>query len=254
MNRDSASAADWREAANYELLLDADRSMFAWEWLRRDRIYRAAARACAMTPDRESANAAQFGLLHFEPAELAVPIARPLWRADAHPYVLGACSDPTRSNSDEIDLRRFRGLVRLTEHAGAGHLLLSDGLRSIRIDAPAGTFANDRLFLTYMIGGVASAEQPLLTLRRFIALCRTERFSRVLHAREPRARRWILMLRAWDALAAGARQREIAEILLNKSAGEPRWRSQEPSLRSQAQRLVRSARLMASGRYRLLLE
>lgn len=61
------------------------------------------------------------------------------------------------------------------------------------------------------------------------------------------------MLRTWYALAGGADQREIAEALLGRSAGEPRWRSREPSLRSQAQRLVRSARVLASGGYRELL-
>ena len=253
MTRDAASALDWRDAANYAPLLDADRSMFAWEWLRRDPAYRAAARACDTGPSGRAGEAAHFGLLHFEPAELAVPIARPLWHADAHPYVLGARSDPSRSSGDEIDLRRFRDLVRLAEQAGAGHLLLSDGLRSIRIDAPIGTFANGPVFLSYMIGGVASAQPPLLTLRRFLALCRTERFSRVLHPPEPRARRWIMMLRARDALNAGAGQREIAEVLLSRSVGEPRWRGREPSIRSQAQRLVRSARLMAEGGYRSML-
>ena len=239
--------------ASYEPLLHADRSMFAWEWLRRDPAYRAAARACATASAGRAADAAQFGLLYFEPAELAVPAARPLWHADAHPYVLGARSDPSRSHGDEVDLRRFRGLVRLAEQADAGHLLLSDGLRSIRIDAPIGTFANGPVFLSYMIGGVESAQPLLLTLRRFIALCRTERFSRVLHPPEPRARRWIMILRARDALAAGAGQREIAELLLSRSVGEPRWRNREPSIRTQAQRLVRSARSMAAGGYRSML-
>ena len=34
---------DWRDAAAYEPLLEADRSLIAWEWLRRDRGYREAA-------------------------------------------------------------------------------------------------------------------------------------------------------------------------------------------------------------------
>jgi hypothetical protein len=62
------------------------------------------------------------------------------------------------------------------------------------------------------------------------------------------------MLRAADALAAGAGQREIAQLLLSEEAGEPRWRTRAPSLRSQAQRLVRAARRMESGSYRELLK
>ena len=252
MTRDAASALDWRDAANYAPLLDADRSMFAWEWLRRDPAYRAAARACDTGPSGRAGEAAHFGLLHFEPAELAVPIARPLWHADAHPYVLGARSDPSRSSGDEIDLRRFRDLVRLAEQAGRTSSII--GRASLDPHRCPDRHVRKWAGLPrYMIGGVASAQPPLLTLRRFLALCRTERFSRVLHPPEPRARRWIMMLRARDALNAGAGQREIAEVLLSRSVGEPRWRGREPSIRSQAQRLVRSARLMAEGGYRSML-
>jgi hypothetical protein len=61
------------------------------------------------------------------------------------------------------------------------------------------------------------------------------------------------MLRAHDALVAGATQRDIAHVLFSRSAAEPRWRSRESSVRAQAQRLVRSARQLSRGAYRLLL-
>jgi hypothetical protein len=61
------------------------------------------------------------------------------------------------------------------------------------------------------------------------------------------------MLRAHDGLLAGASQRDIARVLLSRTAGEPRWRSRESSVRAQAQRLVRSARQISAGAYRLLL-
>jgi hypothetical protein len=117
----------------------------------------------------------------------------------------------------------------------------------------AGTLARGPTRLHYLLGGLASAEKPLLTLQRLLELARAGRFSRSLHPREPRARRWVLMLRAHDAIRAGTDQREIAQVLLNGVAGEPRWRSESPSLRSQAQRLVRGARLMARDGYRTLL-
>jgi hypothetical protein len=133
------------------------------------------------------------------------------------------------------------------------HLLLSDGIRTLRLDGQPGTSADGPVCLRYMLQGVARAERPLLTLRRLLALCRGGSFPRSLWRREPRARRWILMLRAWDTLTAGADQREIAQELLSPTAGVPRWRSRESSVRSQAQRLVRSARGFAAGGYRALL-
>lgn len=61
------------------------------------------------------------------------------------------------------------------------------------------------------------------------------------------------MLRASDALAAGADHREIAAVLLSEEARQPRWRVQSPSVRSRIQRLVRSARAMEAGGFRVPL-
>jgi hypothetical protein len=140
--------------------------------------------------------------------------------------------------------------------AGTGHehLLLSDGFRAIRIDVLAGSLAKGPVRLRYLLAGLASVERPLLTLRRLLAICRTGRFSPSLHPVEARTRRFVLMLRANDALASGATQREIAAELLSVEAWEDRWRVGAPTLRTQVQRLARSARVMASGGYVSLLQ
>jgi hypothetical protein len=246
---------DWRDADVYAPLLAADRCFFAWEWLRRDPAYRAATQALSAKA-MGSAGVDQpqrFGLVAFEPPQLRVPQARPLWCSKAHPLVLQAGAHPIGTPADLFDLDRTRHVTRLTGTRGGEHLLLSDGLRSIRLDAPQGTFRRGPVSLHYSIAGLASADPPVLTLRRFLAFCRNGRFSRSLHPPETRARRWILILRTWDALSAGAEQREIASVLLSRCAGKPRWRIQESSVRSQVQRLVRSARQFAGGRYRSLL-
>lgn len=256
---EAAEGPDWRDAAAYAPLRDADRSLFAWEWLRRDASYRAAARRALSGSPAVGAGepgSEHFGLVAFESSSLAVPEARPAWRSDADAHVLGVCAAPIMPGADQLDLfdlRHVRALARLIGRNGVQHLLLSDGHRCIRLDGPAGTFTNGPVCLRYAIRGIASAEPPLLTLRRFLVLCRTGRFSRGLHRQEARASRWILMLRASDAIAAGATQRDIAQTLLRPSAGGPRWRSREPSARSQAQRLVGSARALAAGGYRAFL-
>jgi hypothetical protein len=249
---------DWRDAAAYAPLLDADRSFFAWEWLRRNRTYRAAAkRAGDAGGSREPASHCErpefWGLHAFEPPGLTVPDARPMWRADVHGHVLRVEAG-TGDGADVFNLERLAAISRLvTTGQGREHLLISDGFRAIRIDVMSGTLAAGPAELRYRIAGLASAERPVLTLRRLLALWSTGQFSGSLHPREARARRWILMLRAFDALSRGADQREIASQLLSSEAGEPRWRSRSPSLRSQAQRLARGARHMASGGYVELL-
>jgi hypothetical protein len=252
-----SSWPDWRDAAAYAPLLDADRSLFAWEWLRRDPEYRAAAEAALPEGARTGqapSGAERFGLVAFEAPDLTVPEARPMWRSDVYRFVLPV--DVRRgvvSAVNTIDVARLRDLARILADGGAEHLLLSDGLRSIRLDGQSGAFTSGPVCLLYAIEGLVTAERPLLTLRRYLALCRTGRFSRSLHPREVRARRWIRMLRAHDGLVAGADQREIAEALLSSSVAKPRWRSRESSVRSQAQRLVRSAQASAAGGYRRLL-
>lgn len=248
MQAESISGLDWRDAAAYAPLLAADRSLFAWEWLRRDARYRHAA-------ERSGADceAAEFGLVAFEPPELAVPLARPLWSAEVHRSVLVVERGGSPGAGDAFDLERLAAIATVIGSSAREHLLLSDGWRAVRLDGPAGIFSTDPASLRYVLEGVAAAERPLLTLRRFLSLYRSGRFPRSLHRPEPRARRWILMLRANDALHAGADQREIAQVLFSRTTTEPGWRSREPSVRSQAQRLVRSARAFARGDYRVLL-
>jgi hypothetical protein len=245
---------DWRDAAAYAPLLDADRSLFAWEWLRRDRSYRAAASSnVSARRNGRAPRPEHFGLVAFEPPHLTLPDARPLWRSDVHPYVLRAEAAEPCAPDDRFNPEHMGSLARLVSGERTEYLLLSDGLRAIRLDAPAGAFTSGPVCLKYSIAGLISAQAPLLTLRRFLALSRTGCFSRSLHPREAKARRWILVLRTWDALAAGAGQRQLAEELLRRSAIGPRWRSREASVRSQAQRLVRAARHMGAGGYRELL-
>lgn len=238
---------DWRDAAAYASLLDADRAFLAWEWLRRNAEYRAEVQACGSGRGEDEERARQWGLHAFEPFVLAVPDARPVWTAAADPFVLAVEAGPP-TGRDDFDLARLARWSTVLPDTGHGeHLLLSDGLRAIRIDVLTGSLASEPAEIRYRLAGLRSAERAVLSLRRFLGLWGSGAFRPSLHPPETRARRWILMLRACDAIAAGATQREIASALLSAEAWQPRWRSEAPSLRSRAQRLVRSARAMESG-------
>ena len=256
MSAERSDCPDWRDGAAYRPLLDADRSLIAWEWLRRDPDYRAAAIRCFNAGPIHGAGSLaprHFGLIAFEPPGRAVPYARPLWTRAVHPFVLPVERGPDTHPADGLEIERFGRLRELVIADGREHLLLSDGLRTIRLDGSAGTFTNGPANLAYSIYGLCSSEAPLLTLRRLLVLAKTSRFSRMLHRPEAHANRWVLILRAADGLAAGARQREIAEVLLSRSAREPQWRIRDPSLRLKVQRLVRLARHFAGDGYRELL-
>lgn len=251
------AAADWRDEDAYRPLLEAERSAFAWEWLRRDGRYREEARAALSerSPDVADAEAARWGLHAFEAPVLAAPEARPVWRADRHGQVLALAACRSMSGGGSFDLDRLAPIAtRIRRGSGQEHWLLSDGLRSVRFDIAGAGCGTSGARLCCPLSDLMRRDAPLLALRRLVALYRTGRFASALHRPERRARRWIQMLRTHDALAAGATQREIAAALLGSEAGAPRWRIEAPSLRSQVQRLVRSARRMGEGGYRLFLE
>jgi len=249
--------AEWRNAAAYASLQQADRSLFAWEWLRRDPRYRdAAAFAQKVKPQRGTGRSpGVWGLHAFENPEVGVPEARPLWRGDVHPLVLKGVAQPATASADTVEFGKLAEFASLQHGLGGEqHLLLSDGLRTIRLDlAGAGVLLAGPVELHYRLFGLRSAAGAVLALRRLLALCESGRFSRSLHPREARAARWILELRVHDALASGAGQREIAAVLLSQTAAESRWRINVPSVRLQVQRLVRSARSRLGNGYRAFL-
>jgi hypothetical protein len=134
---------------------------------------------------------------------------------------------------------------------GTERILISDGASSLRLDVEAGTMLQVPVRLAYRLAGLEAARRPLEALQGLLSLWRTGSLA------TPRARsrnqRLILLLRAGDALAVGATQREIASELLSREPTPPRWRAEVPSLRLRAQRLAKGAAAMAAGGYRSLL-
>jgi hypothetical protein len=256
----SAAIPDWRDTSAYAPLLAAERAAFAWEWLRRDQAYRAAALgqsgSCpgsAWKALEEQPDAAPWGLHHFVDPRLPVPLARPVWRAERHPYVLQAMATRSADGPDSFALSRVEDLAVVVAGRNGEQLLLSDGLRFIRLDVRGRTLRGGPVRLRYRIEGLAAAQRPISVLRRLSALVPTRRFSSVLQPPNARARRHILLLRTYDALASGEDQRTIAAELLSRSAAGERWRVEAASIRSQIQRLVRTARELAAGGFWQLL-
>ena len=249
---------DWKDRAAYAPLLNAERSAFAWEWLRRSDGYRAAAAFEAggrSSADRaRHTDALSWGLHGFEDPALATPDSRPVWTAARCAHVLRARAQAVSADEDSFDVAAFGALATVVAGGTVDRLLLSDGFRSLRIDTAGASLLGGPVLLRYDVHGLTSAERPLLVLRQFIALVRRRAFTRALHPPLQRAAREVLLLRAWDAVRAGAPQREIAAVLLSARASGDRWRVEASSLRSQAQRLVRQAGLLAAGGFWSLLQ
>lgn len=255
---DPGALPDWRLADDYAGLLAAAPEAFAWEWVRRDPHYRAAAAAGRSwrggVPREPAADpaAARWGLIAFEDPGLAAGHARPVWRREALNSVLLADATPAGAPGNRFDLARFAGLATIVRGpAGTEHVLLSDGVAGLRLDILSGSLIAGPACLTYRLAGLSALGAPLATLRGLLRLWRTGRLAPPLPS--GRNRRLVLLLRAADGLAHGARQRELAAVLLSREAASARWRSEVPSLRTRAQRLVAGARTMADGGWRALL-
>jgi hypothetical protein len=249
---------DWQAGDAYAALVRAEPAAIAWEWLRRDPRYRAAVAAPHRQPGTVPAvvaaqpAAARWGLHAFAEPGLAAEAARPVWRAEWLPRVLIAEAAHVAAARDRFDLTRFAGIaVVVCDDAGSERVLLSDGAASLRVDIVTGSVLAGPVCLVYRLAGLAAVRAPLDTLQGLLRLCRSGRLHRP--ALRSRNRRLILLLRAHDALQAGASQREIAEVLLSGEAARARWRTEVPSLRLRAQRLAKGAQAMADGGYRSLL-
>ena len=224
---------DWQDGQAYARLLAGDRHCFAWEWLRRTPAYLDAWTGGTIAP-------AAFGLLRYENPSLDALSARPFWCADMDSAVLHADALTARSR-DMFDLACLSRFATLLADRGE-HVLLSDGLHSIRLDLISGSLATGPVALRWRIDGVADAGRQILAIRQFMALARSGRFSRSFHPPERRAGRWVRMLRVHDAIASGATHREIAGALFGADAAGPRWRVTANSCRLQVQRLASGAR------------
>lgn len=134
---------------------------------------------------------------------------------------------------------------------GAEHVVLSDGWQRIRLDIEGGSLlAGHPVILHYGLFGFDDAEPKLLPLRRLMALIRHRRFLRTLTRPDPWITRHLLALRVHDALRAGASQSDIAEELFGNAAEAG---ARTDSLRSRVRRLVREARRLCDGGWRMLM-
>lgn len=234
--RHSLPAANWRDAAAYAPLRRADRYFFAWEWLRRDAAYAAAAADGAGDP-------AAFGLARFEPPEMSVPAARPLWLRSLWPAVLRC-----RLRGGRASLAQWRVLPWSRAEvwtAGCVHCLLSDGLGAVRFDVLQGRYPSQGSELLFEVNGPDKLPDQLEQLDRLQRLLRCEEPRR---AASSRTERWIATLRVHDALVAGARYREIAAVLFGEQVVGPRWWLETPSWGLRVQRLAAASRAaLAAG-------
>lgn len=182
------------------------------------------------------------------------PEARVIWDARHDPGTIVADAVPgARDDPDAIESERFAAWLTMVADETGEHVVMSDGLRHIRLDVRGASLCSGPVILHYQIAGSVSARPLLLPLRRVVEFWLHRRFAASLFPRDPRIERWLLALRVHDAVSDGANQREIAEALFGIERTRDGWGGVSDSLRSQVRRLVGEARALAHGGYRTLM-
>ncbi|MBA5775547.1 DUF2285 domain-containing protein [Stappia sp. F7233] len=177
------------------------------------------------------------------------------WRGDCHTNVLPVEAFPAGfvGDADSFDLLNVPHPVTVLRSLDGEHVLICDGPRSLRLDVIAGSLLSGPVRLGYCLSGFAGVEAKVMTLRRLLALERLGRLPSALFHPERKARRWGMVLQAYDGMRAGASQREIATILYGEERVRADWEA--GYLRTRVQRLIRAAdEMIVGGGYRVLLQ
>jgi hypothetical protein len=162
--------------------------------------------------------------------------------------VLGHAS----SESFAFDLAALPLAVTVVTGEAGERVALCDGYRRIGLEVTRGSLLQGPVRARFVLDHAAGIDKRIVTLRRLVMLLETGKFPKSLFQRESRASRWLMALRAHDAMVAGASQREIAEELFNSLYRGAHWKTDADFLRLRVNRLLRLARRMA-GEYRMLL-
>jgi hypothetical protein len=235
---------NWRDAEAYTFVETLPVAGIAWEFLRRNTDYRT-------TVDEGSALAARFGLSAYADPQFSAAEQPIFWRPAVSPRTLVLTSSPANDGAAlTFDLADWPGRVVERACADGVHLLLTIEREEHRLCSAKPLIPGQRLVVALPL----DADFPIraeAAARLFEQLSKRgtgppKRGARYL------ARRLAASLRALDARAAGASQRQIAaEVLGARFVGPRAW--EDSAARAMICRLLRHGAALVAGGYLTLL-
>jgi hypothetical protein len=253
-------------AEHKRILLGLDLPGWAWEFLRRDPLYKEATHrmACFERHVRsninliEAANCApevrDWGICFCEDAELPYLDAAVFWRADADPGVLRVSAKSMRNGGkggiEAIDFRKLKAKVTVLKlETGIEYVRITSGLHSIQLEVFQGSVIDAPVCLTYHIDGFRTLAPKVVTLERLFAFKRLNRFPTSQFFPDKRRHRWLLALRALDMHNAGLNHRQIAAELFGIDQDINAWRDSSDWIRSRVRRTINFGLELMNGGY-----
>jgi hypothetical protein len=253
------AVADWRAPNQYGYLAALTRDAWAWEFLRRNPVYRAAwtdlrGRNPRIQDDADMA--AAFGVLELTDPHLSALDAKLLWHGDASSFVLPLhmLEAHTAGPAQALDFAALRDrAVHCRRMSAFDHMLFLEEGRRLQLAIRGGRGARFQL-LTETPLDLALVRRRSRLMHRLAALAASGRLLPSLYPPDPRGRRLGLVLRALDGWLAGASQQTIAQAVFAHYDVHADWRRPRgTALRHQIRRMIWRGRWLMDGGYRTLL-
>jgi hypothetical protein len=228
--------------------LRLDGPSLAWEYLRRNAEYRA---DWTQRHHDNCAPASRWQLEAYEDPNLDARMARPVWRLGRQQRIrLQAADSPPDEpeGAHRFSLWDMPGAKRLV-HDGR-HMLFAGFADNEVLHLAFGPDVHDGAPFDFVVDSGAQMEEALRSIDRHrrLAARDIERPASVFKRPDRIALVHKRALRAFDAGAAGASQREIATHLFGAESVAQNW-NPDSELRAQVRHLLRRARAYVDGKY-----
>ena len=258
-------------AEDYAYTRTLSRSRWAWEFLRRNRLFLADAarepvgtlsvrKACPNTllirPRTDQTAADRWGLAFFPDPAANGYEAQAFWSGSQFPRQVQLHVSPAMPGETcEIRQRAESccNLVHLVDSAGREHLLVRGWPHIVQVRCTGcSLLTSDPVRLGFMISGVDSLTQRVRLLE--------DAFRVFSDQQEPDLPAWTrtqLALRnaliAWDCQLAGLSLRQTAHVIYGYARAEAAWAGPDRAMKDSVRRSRKRAASLIQGRYRELL-
>jgi hypothetical protein len=253
------SAQKWRDAGNYAFLRALPPAGCAWEFLRRNPDYQKAWCAFAsktILSSKPDSDPAVFGLVRFESPERDARSANVFWHRSLSREILPLIAskpEPAHQYARlSLDGLQCRMIVQ-AGRAGEQHILFAEDGRFFQLEVQGLPAIDTACLTTEIVFSPRLAAARVQALIRFADMVTHRHLRASLYRPERRASRWMMGLRAFDAMQAGASHRQIAGALFGETIVREDWSGRSDYLRLRVQRLLRFSERLVKGGYRHLL-